>query len=145
MLEQGRIIWATLSDRNGRNSKSRPLVVVTPTADIPTAEALVAVAISTTPNPNDNPFEVPLPWSANGKARTKLTKSCAAVCNWLCKVVPVAIQAEGGVVPPSELAEIMRRIDQLRASEESTTPPDVCPETQASIEPPPNRGRQDTC
>jgi mRNA-degrading endonuclease toxin of MazEF toxin-antitoxin module len=56
--------------RHGKE-KIRPVVVVTPNEEMTEGAPLVGVAITGTPDPPTG-FEVPLPWQAQGRARTGL-------------------------------------------------------------------------
>ena len=76
----GSIVWAEVEDANGYR-KVRPVVVVTPTADIQAGKPVRVVAITTRlpdPLPEDH---VLLPWDQQGKARSGLRRRCAAVAS----------------------------------------------------------------
>jgi mRNA-degrading endonuclease toxin of MazEF toxin-antitoxin module len=79
-LEQGRIVWAEVVDLSGRNRKARPLVILTPSEEVPPGEPFIAVAVTTQlskPLPADH---VLLPWHAQKRVGTRLSAPCAAVC-----------------------------------------------------------------
>ena len=110
MLIQGSVVWVRLLDPDGRNPKCRPAVVVTPSREIVSTGSVFVVAASTsfsTPLPNN---KVELPWSSTGHSRTRLTKPCVVVCDWVVEIAVENIERVGGVVPPAILAEILRRL-----------------------------------
>jgi hypothetical protein len=79
-------------------------------------EPLVGVAITGTPDPPTG-FDVPLPWKAQGRARTGLDRPNVAVCRWFVTFTADDVIQAIGHVPP----ELMRRIEEpmrrYRASE----------------------------
>ncbi len=87
--------------------KLRPVVVVTPNDAMAAGTSLVGVAITGTPDPPTG-FEVPLPWQAQGRARTGLDKPNAAVCSWFVTFTDAEVIDAIGHVPP----ESMRRIEE---------------------------------
>lgn len=109
----GRIIIATVPDPQGRNAKQRPLVIVSPDEAIQRNEPLVAVAISTSYDQLDPAEYVILPWHPQGNTRTKLKARCAAVCTWLVEITATDITKFGGLVPPSQLSEILEKVSKL--------------------------------
>jgi len=111
-LEQGRIVWVELPSSDGTQKKRRPAVIITATAEIAAGKPFAVVAVSTKfpdPLPADH---VVLPWHRDGKVRTQLRKPAAAVCSWLCKITESDVLQTGGVVPPTEMIEIMRIVQQ---------------------------------
>jgi hypothetical protein len=46
-FRQGRIVWATVPDPRGGNPKTRPVVTLTATAEIPSAGEVQVAAITT--------------------------------------------------------------------------------------------------
>src|SRR5437016_8564218 len=110
-LRRGRIIWASVHDRNGFR-KRRPAIILTPTEQIPAGESLEVIAITTTygdPAPQDH---VELPWHPRGHPRTKLNKRAAAVLTWIDRIDANDIQGFGGDVPPKLMVAIL---DQLKS------------------------------
>jgi hypothetical protein len=108
-LEQGRIVWAEVADANGIR-KLRPAVIVTATDRIQPDLPLDLVAVTSRlpdPLPDDH---VLLPWHVQGHPRTGLNRRCAAVCTWLCRVVPGDIRDVAGVVPGETLLRILSKI-----------------------------------
>jgi mRNA-degrading endonuclease toxin of MazEF toxin-antitoxin module len=102
---QGRIVWVELIDPQGHGPKSRPAVILTPTAEIAPGGSVTVAAISTR---SVNPArEVALPWQRDGKARTLLRSESFAVADWLAIVPLGSIQGYAGVVPPRELSQLI--------------------------------------
>jgi mRNA-degrading endonuclease toxin of MazEF toxin-antitoxin module len=127
-LRLGQIVWAELADANGIR-KSRPAVIVTPTDRITEGGQLEVVAITSRlsdPLPEDH---VPLPWHARGHPRTGLNRRCAAVCNWVSRILPGDIQQVAGFVPAAPLLAILSRIA-------ASTPSPPAPPTGAEGTPP---------
>jgi mRNA-degrading endonuclease toxin of MazEF toxin-antitoxin module len=84
-LRLGSVVWAELEDPNGYR-KDRPVVVVSPTADIDAGRPVRVVAITTrlpNPLPDDH---VLLPWDRQGKARSGLRRRCTAVASWQAEI-----------------------------------------------------------
>jgi hypothetical protein len=104
---------AEVPDANGFR-KLRPVVVVTPTADISTGRPLDVVAVTTrlpTPLPEDH---VPLPWDREGKARSGLRRKCAAVAGWPARIATGDVQEVIGVLPGAVIKELLAKIAALR-------------------------------
>jgi mRNA-degrading endonuclease toxin of MazEF toxin-antitoxin module len=124
LLQQGRIIWATMRDPNGQNPKERPAVIVTATAEIQSGHPIVVVAITgTLPNPLPSEY-VELPWHRNKHPKTGLKKRCAAQCTWLCTLYESDIKEYAGVVPNAKMLAILAKIPRL-ASQPTPAPPNV--------------------
>ena len=108
--EQGRIVFAEVLDPQGRNSKIRPLVIVSETEEIEAGELFFCVAIT-----GELPKKLPddcvlLPYSPKTHPRTGLKKKCAAMCSWLVEIRESHIQRYAGTVSASELQDILDRI-----------------------------------
>lgn len=113
MLQQGAVILASVRDPQGANPKVRPLVVVTPTAELSTGAELVTVAITgcfSTPLQDD---EVLLPFHPAGNAKSGLRKPCVAKCEWLVKLEQADVVDQKGFIPARELAAILNKIRDL--------------------------------
>lgn len=113
MLRQGSVIQAKVHDPQGGNPKLRPLVVVTPTAEIVASAPLVAVAVTGTFSAPLAGDEVALPFHPGGLAKSGLRKPCVAKCSWL-----VTLQAEDvleirGFLANERIAAILQRIGKL--------------------------------
>lgn len=109
-LQQGSIVWARVADKNIRNPKCRPAVIVTPTAEIATGESVVAVAVTSTlsrPLPKN---QVALPWHNDGHPKTGLKRRCVAVCDWLIEFEQGAVEEVAGIVPTGILTKILANI-----------------------------------
>lgn len=87
-LRRGRLVWAEMTDPQGRNPKVRPAVVLTATDQIkPDGEVLV-VAV-TTEIGQAGAMAVPLPWHPTGAVKTNCVRSRrrsatgSRWCRWL--------------------------------------------------------------
>ncbi len=98
-----------------RKEKLRPVVVVTPNEAMAEGAALVGVAISGTPDPPTG-FDVPLPWQAQGRSRTGLDKSNAAVCCWFVTFTAADVIDAIGHVPPEPMRKIEDAIRRYRGN-----------------------------
>jgi mRNA-degrading endonuclease toxin of MazEF toxin-antitoxin module len=115
----GSVAWAELEDANGIK-KIRPVVVITPTAEIATAKTVHVVAITTRllePLPNDH---VLLPWDRQGKARSGLKRRCAAVASWQAEIPVTQIQEPVGILPPAAIAVLIAKVKASLAEQESS-------------------------
>ena len=74
MLKQGSIIRAWVADPQGSNPKVRPLIIVTPTHEIASAQAIVAVVVTGVFSDPLAAEEVPLPYHPAREASGGLTK-----------------------------------------------------------------------
>jgi mRNA-degrading endonuclease toxin of MazEF toxin-antitoxin module len=109
-VERGSIVLAKVCDRQGRNAKPRPLVIVTSTEECRSQESVVAVAITGTlprPLPDDH---VLLPWQHQGHSKTGLKKKCAAVCTWLEEIRKSDIEKVIGIIPQDQLLLILEKL-----------------------------------
>src|SRR5271168_844906 len=95
----GRIVWAEITDPQGRNPKCRPAVIVTGTAEIDPEGEVWVVAISTQIDAAPAEDQVALPWHAQRHPKTGLNERCAAVCTWMRRIRVADIQGFAGVVP----------------------------------------------
>jgi mRNA-degrading endonuclease toxin of MazEF toxin-antitoxin module len=109
-LVPGLIVRAEVLDSEGRNSKSRPLVLLTGEDDTPAGEPLIAVAISGTLPRRLPAHYVLLPWHRAGHPQTGLKKKCAAVCNWFSKVNGTESVEVMGRVPDPVFEEIRQKV-----------------------------------
>jgi mRNA-degrading endonuclease toxin of MazEF toxin-antitoxin module len=119
MREFGQIVLVSdLLDPQGRNPKTRPAVIVTPTAEIDPRLPLQVVAVTTflpDPLPADH---VLLPWQHPRHPRTGLNKRCAAVCTWLARVDEGRVIRHVGIVPGRQLLEIESILARLAGPDE---------------------------
>jgi hypothetical protein len=110
-LELGRVVWAEVADANGIR-KLRPGIIITATNEIDGDRPLRIVAVtSRLPDPIPE-GHVLLPWHPLGHVRTRLNRKCAAVCNWICEIMPSDIRDVAGVVPGECLLDILTRIER---------------------------------
>ena len=105
----GTVVWAELEDANGY-CKVRPVVVITPTADITAGKPVRVVAITTRlpdPLPDDH---VLLPWDRQGKARSGLRRRCAAVASWQVEIPVGDVQQVAGILTPTVIGELLTKV-----------------------------------
>jgi hypothetical protein len=121
-VEIGRIVWATVHDPQGRNAKSRPLVVVGTTAASVDVIALDCVGVTSQGDQSPTEMQVALPWMRQGHPRTRLTRASFAVCNWSARILPEAVERVGGVVPKTVMNQIMEILERLRQAESVAAP-----------------------
>jgi mRNA-degrading endonuclease toxin of MazEF toxin-antitoxin module len=98
-----------LRDHNGI-AKRRPVIIITPTAEI-ADEPLIVMAITTTfsdPPPEDH---ILLPWHPAGRSLTKLRRRSAAVLSWIEEVRPTDLTELAGDVPARLMTEILARLN----------------------------------
>ncbi|MBA4190233.1 MAG: hypothetical protein C0467_19785 [Planctomycetaceae bacterium] len=112
-LRQGQIVWATLPDSRGGNSKARPAVLVTATAEIDPAGKVQVAAITTLTGQAPFTETVELPFDSAGHPETKLKKPCEVVCSWIVSVPSVDLKDSGGHLPADLLVEVLAKIQRL--------------------------------
>ena len=112
-LTQGCIVWATIPDSRGGNAKTRPAVVVTPTAMIDPNREVKIAAITTLLG--EAPFSdtVEIPSNPQGHPQTLLKKRSEVVCTWVISVPVANLRMTGGVVPDDSLFEIVKKVKRL--------------------------------
>jgi mRNA-degrading endonuclease toxin of MazEF toxin-antitoxin module len=110
-------------DPQNRNPKCRPAVIVTPTEEIRPDGDVVHVAITGSVNAVPAEMQVVLPWQAQGRTKTRLTKPSVAVCNWIFTSPVSNIQNYGGIVPDRQLLQILDKINALAPPPPPETPP----------------------
>ncbi|HET6251095.1 MAG TPA: type II toxin-antitoxin system PemK/MazF family toxin [Tepidisphaeraceae bacterium] len=104
-LKQGTIAIAVVVPPRGP-AKRRPCVVYTPDALIAAATMVDVVAISTSCYP-DNPDLIPLPWSEDGRAMTRLRKPCSIALGVTDTVAKTSLTTTWGSVPRNVLADLL--------------------------------------
>ena len=117
VIEYGDIVIVeNLLDPQGRNPKTRPAVVMTPTDQIIAGGPLYVIGITTTltPRPTDDDF-VALPWHADRHPRTGLDKRNAAVCRWLAYFDRTQVLRVIGHLPPRKLERIKDKVRNMRS------------------------------
>ena len=115
-LIQGRIVWATLPDPQGRNPKDRPLIILSHNADqLGDNDEVKVIGISTHQGEAPWNVQVPLPWSPAGNSVTRLREPCSAVCTWTANIKKGTIRKVSGSVPPATLQTILDTIQKIEA------------------------------
>ena len=112
-IRSGSIVWAIVRDARGYR-KRRPVVVLTPDAEIAADQPLALMAITTTyPDPPPSNC-VELPWNPDRrKVTTGLARRSAAVLDWLESAYPDEIDELIGLVPPARMRVIMSRLREM--------------------------------
>jgi mRNA-degrading endonuclease toxin of MazEF toxin-antitoxin module len=108
-IRRGRILWASLRDKNGY-SKDRPCVVVSPDEDIALDAPVFVVAITSR---QDHPVPVSyikIPHDPAGHPITKLYVASWAVTDWVEKIMPDDIRRTSGNVPTTTLHWILGKL-----------------------------------
>jgi len=113
VLKQGSIISARVSDLQGGNPKTRPVVVVTPTSEISPQGLFVGVAITGTFSDPLADDEVALPFHPAGTASSGLRKPCVAKCSWMVPLRVTDVIDQKGFLTTERLAAILTRISSL--------------------------------
>ena len=109
-LSQGQVVDVNIVDPNGRNPKTRPVVILTATDELADADQFVAAAISTK---FDEPLPVDcirVPWSSDGRAKSGLRKPSVVKCRWLVTLKREDVIAARGHLPSTVMCEIMRMV-----------------------------------
>jgi hypothetical protein len=116
-LCQGRIIWIEVADPRGKNAYARPVVILTPTAEIDSSTTLFGVVASNTafykePRPDSY---IEIPYHPQGMVRTRLRKPTVAICEWIAKIDKSRAEAAeaGGIVPPRVLKAIIDKVREI--------------------------------
>jgi hypothetical protein len=109
-LHAGQIVWATVRDPRGYR-KRRPVIILTPDAEILPDRPLALMAVTTSfPDPPP-PDCIELPWNPDPRrVGTGLAQRSAVVVTWMETAYPDEIDGVIGAVPKRLLAEIHRRI-----------------------------------
>ena len=114
--EFGRVVWATVADPRGGNTKRRPLVIVHPPDKMQPGRPFLCVAISTQ-------FPVPVPevcvslqWSNEGVTQSRLKQPCVAVCSWPVLLSDDEVDEWGGTLPTAEMVAIVNQLRELAKS-----------------------------
>ena len=72
-IQHGTVAWVIVSDKSG-HAKERPVVILTPTADIIPGAIIVGAAVTTRDDVPKPPGHVELPWSRGGHPKTDFIK-----------------------------------------------------------------------
>ena len=100
------IIFAEVLDPNGRNPKTRQVVVLTPDIELAAEFPIVVAGVTgTLPNPLTADY-VKLPYKnpPGRHSKTGLTKEAAVLCTWVVSITPNDIRGRSGFVPPAHMA-----------------------------------------
>jgi mRNA-degrading endonuclease toxin of MazEF toxin-antitoxin module len=122
-LRRGRIVRVEVADPQARNSKCRPAVILTPTADIRPDGDLVLVAVTGSVDAASADVQVALPWHRQGQTSTRLNKPSVAVCTWVFTSPVSNIRSYGGIVPDRQMLQILDKIKALSPPPPPETPP----------------------
>lgn len=112
-LTQGTIAWVRIVPERGA-AKRRPVVIYTPTNLIAARQKIGVVGISGSYYPESDC--IPLPWRADGRVPTRLTKPCAIVFDLICEVEKEELEPTGGYVPDAVLVELVERLKKRGVS-----------------------------
>ena len=99
------IIFAEVPDPNGRNLKTRRVVVLTPDIALAAGFPIVVAGVTgTLPNPLTADY-VKLPYKnpPGRHPKTGLTKEAAVLCAWIVPVILNDIKGRSGFVPPAHM------------------------------------------
>jgi len=119
-LQQGSIVWASVSDARGQ-IKKRPVLIITATDEIVLDQPIVALAITGSfPDP-PLPTQVELPWSRTCNVVTGLKKRSAVVCDWVVAIRPSQVHQIAGYLPTARLLEVLTRYSQLADDKQKST------------------------
>ncbi|MCA9081800.1 MAG: type II toxin-antitoxin system PemK/MazF family toxin [Planctomycetaceae bacterium] len=113
MLRQGSIVWVIVPDPAGRNLKSRPVAILTPTEHLDGTQPIRAAAITSTFSEPIPVHSVKLPWSRHSHPVTGLNRPSIVRCDWICRIEVTNITGVAGIVPTKLFAEIVRHIRDL--------------------------------
>src|SRR5262245_48866187 len=122
-LRPGLIIRARVPDAEGRNDKSRPLVIVDCDEEPGPDDLINVVAITTSVAQAPPQFSVELPWHRSRHPRTGLNQRCVAVCDWIIRIKFDAIEQRVGIVPDKQLLAILKLVETIISPGEDTEAP----------------------
>ncbi|HEV3447135.1 MAG TPA: type II toxin-antitoxin system PemK/MazF family toxin [Gemmataceae bacterium] len=109
MLQQGRIIWASVPRPDGSPGKPRTAVIVTATAEINDTDPFVVVAITSAFQEPLRDAEVRLPFHPQGGGRIGPQAPTVAVCDWLVELRKSQVLQEVGSLPTILMIEIVEK------------------------------------
>ena len=113
MLRQGSIVRARVCDPQGRNPKVRPLIVLTPNAELDSKQLIAVVAITSkfANPPLDD--EIPLPFDPRTTCLHTTAQACVAKCSWREEINIADVIETKGFVSRKLLAEILAKVIDL--------------------------------
>lgn len=100
------ILFASVTDPNGCNPKTRRVVVLTPDVALEGGYPIVVAGVTATlPSPLTADY-VLLPYKnpPGRHPKTGMTKKAAVLCAWISKITEKDIQGRSGFVPPAYMA-----------------------------------------
>jgi len=115
VYKQGSVIRARVLDLQGQNLKVRPLVIVTPTAEITRTTPLVVVGITGSFSDPLADDEVAMPFDPGRRAGSGLTKPCVAKCRWLRSIHLADVIEKMGYISVEKLTEILEKLKDIEA------------------------------
>ncbi len=118
----GSVAWAELEDANGF-SKVRPVVVVTPTAEIVPGKSVRVVAITTrrpATLPNDH---VPAALGPAREGGPGLRRRFAAVASWQAEIPVGCVQQVVGILSPTIIGEVLAKVSASLPAPSATPAP----------------------
>ena len=118
-LEFGQIVLAPVPDGHG-HIKVRPVVVLTPTAEIRPTEAIEVACVTThivRPIPS---CHIPLRWHRARHPRTGLDKPNVVKCDWLAQIDQSTIIRPMGTVPGRQMLLIAEALRALADADEDS-------------------------
>lgn len=105
-------------DPEGRNEKSRPALVFR----VDGQRLWIACVSTTFDHNNVKEFEIALPFSADGRAMTGLTRKSVVICSWVGSV-DRSDCTKIGYVPAKLMTPILDQIKKHLDSKATATPP----------------------
>ena len=122
---QRRIIWTPVADKNGHNRYPRPVIILTPDAEMLSDPVYGVVASHTAWHLNPRPDHyIELPYHRQRMVMTRLSKPTVVICDWIVPVTQSAIadltpDNIGGVVPPAIFEAILQKRAAMGRTSES--------------------------
>lgn len=110
--KQGDIVEVLVPDPSGSNHKHRPVIILTSTTEITSAEPIVGVAISTNVRDPLPECHVELPVN---HPQIALRKRCAAKCDWCVEFSLSDVSKLIGKLPARHMTEVMWQVIKLKS------------------------------
>ncbi len=104
---------ALVPDRTGANHKVRPLLVVTPTADIRVRGRFVGVCITTKEQRDPGDVYLPVPSGPVAASASGLWKPSWVVCNWAFALTLNELRSVRGRVKGEALKNVVAAVAKL--------------------------------
>ena len=109
-LSQGQVVRIAVPDPRGKNPKSRPVVILTETAELADNDEFVVACISTQFSEPLPQHCIPAPWSPDGHAKSGLRQPSVVKCRWLLKVKREDVEETLGHLSSATMLDIMREV-----------------------------------